>query len=138
MQKFPDTCEPAPHSNRIENHCNSTLMVLFWLHFLALPVWIDVPPKDTFAVVNETVEMECQGRGDPTPTITWKKDDVIINNATSSRYFFPKFTGSLTIMMSQKSDSAKYTCVVTNSFGSKWANATLTVLSKFVVLFSLC
>lgn len=98
-----------------------------------LPVWIDVPPKDTFAVVNETVEMECQGRGDPTPTITWKKDDVIINNATSSRYFFPKFTGSLTIMMSQKSDSAKYTCVVTNSFGSKWANATLTVLIKTVI-----
>ena len=88
-----------------------------------------MPPKNTDAVVNETVELQCQGRGSPTPTITWQKNDLNINFANNPR-FFQKNTGSLQISRSQKSDSGKYTCVATNSLGSKRANATLRVLSK--------
>ena len=98
----------------------------FWW-FVALPVWIDVPPKNTDAIVNETVELQCQGRGSPTPTITWLKNDQNINFANNLR-FFQKNTGSLLISRSQESDSGKYTCVATNSLGSKRANATLRVL----------
>ena len=102
--------------------------------FVALPVWIDIPPKDTFALVNETVELECKGRGDPTPTITWKKNDQPIDFANNRRYF-QKSTGSIQISGSQKSDSGKYTCEATNRVGSKWAKVTLTVLSKSRCLF---
>ena len=69
----------------------------------------------------------------PTPTITWLKNDLNINFANNPR-FFQKSTGSLQISRSQKSDSGKYTCVVTNSLGSKRANATLRVLSFHVKL----
>ena len=96
---------------------------------VALKVWIDVPPKNTDAVVNETVELQCQGRGDPTPTIRWQKNGQDINFANNPRYF-QKHTGSLQISTSQKSDSGKYVCVATNSQGSVRANATLRVLSK--------
>ncbi|XP_020611355.1 protein sidekick-2-like isoform X2 [Orbicella faveolata] len=102
------------------------------LNVKTLPVWIDVPPKNTDAIVNETVELQCQGRGSPTPTITWQKNDQNINFASNPR-FFQKNTGSLQISRSQKSDSGKYTCVATNSLGSKRANATLRVLIKTVI-----
>ena len=88
-----------------------------------------MPPKNTDAIENETVELQCQGRGSPTPTITWRKNDKDINFANNPR-FFQKITGPLQISRSQKSDSGKYTCVVTNSLGSKRANATLRVLSN--------
>ncbi|KAJ7340259.1 Protein sidekick-2 [Desmophyllum pertusum] len=97
-----------------------------------LPVWIDIPPKNTDAVVNETVELECKGRGDPTPSITWQKNDLNIDFSQNPRYY-QKNTGSLQISTSQKSDSGKYTCVATNSAGSKRANATLRVLIKTVI-----
>ena len=83
--------------------------------------------------MNETVELQCQGQGSPTPTITWLKNDLNINFANNPR-FFQKSTGSLQISRSQKSDSGKYTCVATNSLGSKRANATLRVLSFHVKL----
>lgn len=98
-----------------------------------LPVWIDVPPKNTDAVVNDTVELECVGRGNPSPTITWQKNDQNINFANNPRYF-QKSSGSLQISRSQKSDSGKYTCIATNSIGSKRANASLRVLIKTVIV----
>ena len=107
-------------------------MLYVLLLFVALPVWIDIPPKNTDAVVNETVELECKGRGDPTPSITWQKNDLNIDFSQNPRYY-QKNTGSLQISTSQKSDSGKYTCVATNSAGSKRANATLRVLSKYNV-----
>lgn len=106
------------------------LIFLNALYFAELPVWIDVPPKNTDAVVNDTVELECVGRGNPSPTITWQKNDQNINFANNPRYF-QKSSGSLQISRSQKSDSGKYTCIATNSIGSKRANASLRVLSKF-------
>ena len=99
-------------------------------------MWIDIPPKDTNALVNETVELECKGRGNPTPTITWKKDGQPINFASNPRYLLQS-TGSLRISRAQKSDSGKYTCVATNRVGSKLANATLRVLSKFNIYMDL-
>ena len=96
-------------------------------------MWIDIPPKDTTALVNETVELECKGRGNPAPTISWKKNDIAINFANNRRYL-QMSTGSLRISLSQKSDTGKYTCVATNSAGYRWANATLSVLSKFFML----
>lgn len=90
-----------------------------------------MPPKNTDAIVNETVELQCQGQGSPTPTITWLKNDQNINFANNPR-FFQKISGSLQISRSQKSDSGKYTCVATNSEGSTRANATLRVLSKLL------
>lgn len=105
-------------------------MCVFLYKNAALKLWIDVPPKNTDAVVNETVELQCQGRGDPAPTITWQKNDQNIDFANNPRYF-KKDTGSLQITTSQKSDSGKYLCVATNSQGSVRANATLRVLSEF-------
>ena len=104
-------------------------MLRLYKKTVALKVWIDVPPKNTDAVVNETVELQCQGRGDPTPTIRWQKNGQDINFANNPRYF-QKDTGSLQISTSQKSDSGKYVCVATNTQGSVRANATLRVLSK--------
>lgn len=90
-----------------------------------------MPPKNTDAILNETVELQCQGQGSPTPTITWLKNDQNINFANNPR-FFQKNSGSLQISRSQKSDNGKYTCVATNSEGSTRANATLRVFSKLL------
>ena len=92
-------------------------------------MWIDIPPKDTVALINETVELECKGRGDPEPTITWSKDGQVIDVSKSARHTI-KSSGSLWISKSQKSDSGEYSCEAANNVAKKTAKATLRVLSK--------
>ena len=105
------------------------IMIMTMIMLFFLLVWIDVPPQDNVALVGETAELECKSRGVPTPVIMWKKNYQPIHFPSNPRYA-QKSTGSLQISRSQKGDSGKYTCVVTNSVGSKSANATLTVWSK--------
>ena len=41
-------------------------------------------PEDTFVARNDPATLRCQAEGDPDPKITWWKDGVIVETATSN------------------------------------------------------
>ena len=93
-------------------------------------MWIDEPPKDVIALINETAELRCVAKGDPQPTVTWKKDGSALDISNSR--FHPKSSGTLQISNAKKSDSGRYVCIASNVHGKQNESATLRVLSKYV------
>lgn len=67
------------------------------------------------ALLNNLINLECETKGIPVPTITWYKEGrPIISNPQALYVDRGQF---LQIPRAQMSDSAKYTCHVTNAAG---------------------
>uniref|UniRef100_A0A8C3GM35 Hemicentin 1 n=1 Tax=Cairina moschata TaxID=8855 RepID=A0A8C3GM35_CAIMO len=84
---------------------------------------IHVPPSikggnittEVSALLNNLINLECETKGIPVPTITWYKEGrPIISNPQALYVDRGQF---LQIPRAQMSDSAKYTCHVTNAAG---------------------
>uniref|UniRef100_A0A8B9SME3 Hemicentin 1 n=1 Tax=Anas platyrhynchos TaxID=8839 RepID=A0A8B9SME3_ANAPL len=84
---------------------------------------IHVPPSikggnsttEVSALLNNLINLECETKGIPVPTITWYKEGrPIISNPQALYVDRGQF---LQIPRAQVSDSAKYTCHVTNAAG---------------------
>ncbi|XP_069890339.1 hemicentin-1 [Dipodomys merriami] len=68
------------------------------------------------ALINSVIKLECEARGLPVPVITWYKDgQMIISNSQALYVDKGQF---LHIPQAQVSDSATYTCHVTNVAGT--------------------
>ncbi|KAL1775484.1 hemicentin-1 isoform X4 [Sigmodon hispidus] len=68
------------------------------------------------ALLNSIVKLECETRGLPIPTITWYKDGQVVISSSQSLYIDKgQF---LQIPRAQVSDSATYTCHVSNVVGT--------------------
>ena len=77
----------------------------------------------------DPVTLNCETFGDPTPIVTWKKDDVIMD-FTDTGYAVIG-TGSLVIDSAVLSDDGIYSCISTNDAGSSFRDFSLTVQCKF-------
>ncbi|KAM4905741.1 roundabout homolog 1 isoform 4-T4 [Sylvia borin] len=88
-------------------------------------------PSNLAVTVDDSAEFKCEARGDPVPTVRWRKDDGELPKA---RYEI-RDDHTLKIRKVAAGDMGSYTCVAENMVGKAEASATLTVQEppQFVV-----
>ncbi|XP_036382492.1 hemicentin-1 [Megalops cyprinoides] len=87
----------------------------FTVHVL-LPPLIKAGPSVVTAHVNQAAVMPCEAEGTPTPSVTWRKDGILL--VTDNGRFTMLAEGSLRIGSVQVSDSGRYYCAASNPAGS--------------------
>uniref|UniRef100_A0A3B3D0N3 Roundabout, axon guidance receptor, homolog 1 (Drosophila) n=1 Tax=Oryzias melastigma TaxID=30732 RepID=A0A3B3D0N3_ORYME len=80
-------------------------------------------PGSQVVLVDQSVEFRCEARGDPVPTVRWRKDD---GELPKGRYEIRE-DHTLKIRRLTSADVGSYTCVAENMMGKAEASATLTV-----------
>uniref|UniRef100_A0A3P8NGC6 Roundabout, axon guidance receptor, homolog 1 (Drosophila) n=1 Tax=Astatotilapia calliptera TaxID=8154 RepID=A0A3P8NGC6_ASTCA len=80
-------------------------------------------PSSQVVLVDQSVEFRCEARGDPVPTVRWRKDD---GDLPKGRYEIRE-DHTLKIRRLVSADVGSYTCVAENMVGKAEASATLTV-----------
>ncbi|XP_030902779.1 roundabout homolog 1 isoform X3 [Melopsittacus undulatus] len=80
-------------------------------------------PSNLAVTVDDSAEFKCEARGDPVPTVRWRKDDGELPKA---RYEI-RDDHTLKIRKVMAGDMGSYTCVAENMVGKAEASATLTV-----------
>ncbi|XP_070606360.1 roundabout homolog 1 isoform X2 [Erythrolamprus reginae] len=80
-------------------------------------------PSNLAVTVEDSAEFNCEARGDPVPTVRWRKDD---GELPKSRYEI-RDDHTLKIRKVMAGDMGSYTCVAENMVGKAEASATLTV-----------
>ncbi|XP_013147395.1 PREDICTED: muscle M-line assembly protein unc-89-like isoform X2 [Papilio polytes] len=75
--------------------------------------------RDKYHLAENELVLECRIRGQPLPTITWLKDDRLINITDRYQaYYLADGVCRLTISNPSSEDSGKYTCKAENSMWS--------------------
>uniref|UniRef100_A0A3Q3K0T7 Roundabout, axon guidance receptor, homolog 1 (Drosophila) n=1 Tax=Monopterus albus TaxID=43700 RepID=A0A3Q3K0T7_MONAL len=80
-------------------------------------------PGSQVVLVDQSVEFRCEARGDPVPTVRWRKDD---GDLPKGRYEIRE-DHTLKIRRLTSADVGSYTCVAENMVGKAEASGTLTV-----------
>nr|XP_047936814.1 roundabout homolog 1 isoform X8 [Anser cygnoides] len=80
-------------------------------------------PSNLAVTVDDSAEFKCEARGDPVPTVRWRKDDGELPKA---RYEI-RDDHTLKIRKVMAGDMGSYTCIAENMVGKAEASATLTV-----------
>ncbi|XP_008307323.1 roundabout homolog 1 isoform X1 [Cynoglossus semilaevis] len=80
-------------------------------------------PGSQVLLVDQSVEFRCEARGDPVPTVRWRKDD---GELPKGRYEIRE-DHTLKIRRLISADVGSYTCVAENLVGKAEASAMLTV-----------
>ncbi|KAJ7320460.1 hypothetical protein JRQ81_019971 [Phrynocephalus forsythii] len=80
-------------------------------------------PSNLAVTVDDSAEFSCEARGDPVPTVRWRKDD---GELPKGRYEI-RDDHTLKIRKVMAGDMGSYTCVAENMVGKAEASATLTV-----------
>lgn len=94
------------------------------------PPTLDPGPTDVIVLYGQTALLECESRGDPPPTVLWKKDGVILDVDDPERGYFMSPRGSLTINSATLKDGGRYSCTATNPAGEMSRDISLTVHGK--------
>ncbi|XP_031756795.1 receptor-type tyrosine-protein phosphatase F isoform X15 [Xenopus tropicalis] len=88
---------------------------------------IDMGPQLKVVEKTRTATMLCAASGNPDPEITWFKDFLPVDTASSNgrikqlRSGGTPIRGALQIENSEESDQGKYECVATNSAGTRYS-----------------
>ncbi|XP_071984666.1 receptor-type tyrosine-protein phosphatase F isoform X1 [Engystomops pustulosus] len=88
---------------------------------------IDMGPQLKVVEKTRTATMLCAASGNPDPEISWYKDFLPVDTATSNgrikqlRSGGTPIKGALQIESSEESDQGKYECVATNSAGTRYS-----------------
>ncbi|XP_073524318.1 roundabout homolog 1 isoform X5 [Phyllobates terribilis] len=80
-------------------------------------------PSNMAVTVDDSVEFKCEARGDPVPTVRWRKDD---GDLPKTRYEI-RDDNTLKIRKVIAGDMGSYTCIAENMVGKTEASAVLTV-----------
>ncbi|XP_029372602.1 roundabout homolog 1 isoform X4 [Echeneis naucrates] len=80
-------------------------------------------PGSQVVLVDQSVEFRCEARGDPVPTVRWRKDD---GDLPKGRYEIRE-DHTLKIRRLTSADVGSYTCMAENLVGKAEASAMLTV-----------
>uniref|UniRef100_A0A5F8GSB0 Ig-like domain-containing protein n=1 Tax=Monodelphis domestica TaxID=13616 RepID=A0A5F8GSB0_MONDO len=92
---------------------------------------IDMGPQLKVVEKARTATMLCAAGGNPDPEISWFKDFLPVDPASSNGRIKQLRSGALQIENSEESDQGKYECVATNSAGTRYsAPANLYVRGK--------
>ncbi|XP_064487525.1 cell adhesion molecule Dscam2-like [Ornithodoros turicata] len=79
------------------------------LDIKAPPVWVR-EPEDTSVTAGQSTELQCESKGHPTPTVTWKRIDGTTVTTLSGR--------TIKIASASKAHQATFSCLVTNGVGN--------------------
>ncbi|XP_075176589.1 receptor-type tyrosine-protein phosphatase F isoform X13 [Anomaloglossus baeobatrachus] len=82
---------------------------------------IDMGPQLKVVEKTRTATMLCAASGNPDPEISWYKDFLPVDTATSNGRIKQLRSGALQIENSEESDQGKYECVATNSAGTRYS-----------------
>jgi len=74
--------------------------------------------------IGSSFSIQCEVEGYPTPTVTWYKDDVEVDNRQSSD------PAMLSVNNAQSEDGGTYQCVARNEYGSGQSYVDITVQGK--------
>ncbi|XP_075053178.1 roundabout homolog 1 isoform X4 [Mixophyes fleayi] len=80
-------------------------------------------PSNMAVTVDDSAEFKCEARGDPVPTVRWRKDD---GDLPKTRYEI-RDDHTLKIRKVVAGDMGSYTCIAENMVGKAEASAVLTV-----------
>ncbi len=72
-------------------------------------------PERVTMTRNSPLILRCRVTGIPTPDITWRQNDVSLEPCAQFQQHFDGKT--VTLLVSQITESAEYLCVAKNSFG---------------------
>ncbi|XP_068599564.1 hemicentin-1 [Brachionichthys hirsutus] len=78
-------------------------------------------PREVGVLLNESIQLVCQVRGTPTPSIQWLKDGEVFNytDTWSMGLSISPDGSTLAVTGAQTNDSGKYTCVAANDAGEE-------------------
>ncbi|XP_041416741.1 receptor-type tyrosine-protein phosphatase S isoform X17 [Xenopus laevis] len=83
---------------------------------------IDMGPQLKVVERTRTATMLCAASGNPDPEITWFKDFLPVDPASSNGRIKQLRSGALQIENSEETDQGKYECVATNSAGVRYSS----------------
>ncbi|KAM4773569.1 receptor-type tyrosine-protein phosphatase F isoform 11-T12 [Cyanocitta cristata] len=104
-----------------EINTSAKLTVLEEDHLPAGFPTIDMGPQLKVVEKARTATMLCAASGNPDPEISWFKDFLPVDTATSNGRIKQLRSGALQIENSEESDQGKYECVATNSAGTLYS-----------------
>uniref|UniRef100_A0A665VT70 Hemicentin-1 n=1 Tax=Echeneis naucrates TaxID=173247 RepID=A0A665VT70_ECHNA len=76
-------------------------------------------PTEMGVLLHENIQLVCQVKGSPSPTIQWLKDGKIIHSEEKKGLRISPDGSSLTVIRAHTTDSGKYTCVASNTAGEE-------------------
>ena len=92
---------------------------IFYFAFSDMREEFRATPKDTDAVLEEDVVLECSPpKGHPKPVVKWKKDGDNLDLTSAKRIKIDE-SGNLVIYKAQKKDQGRYQCTAENVASSK-------------------
>ncbi|XP_030914551.1 receptor-type tyrosine-protein phosphatase F isoform X10 [Geospiza fortis] len=104
-----------------EINTSAKLTVLEEDHLPAGFPTIDMGPQLKVVEKARTATMLCAASGNPDPEISWFKDFLPVDTATSNGRIKQLRSGALQIENSEESDQGKYECVASNSAGTRYS-----------------
>ena len=98
--------------------CHRCFVIYVWFSTLGPPS-LTSRPENIYEDIGKTVEIPCQGDGNPKPVAYWKKNDRPL--PTDSRFEI-KEDGTLVIFEMQSHDAGTYECSLENVLGKVSVN----------------
>ena len=92
-------------------------------------------PNQTFAVdAGNTITFLCVASGNPTPSISWNREDTVLNNDSQVTVYEElvtenevTFLQSILELCAEEADAGQYSCFANNTLGNDTASFVLTV-----------
>ncbi|XP_068109656.1 protein turtle homolog A isoform X3 [Hyperolius riggenbachi] len=86
-----------------------------WIHLTvnSPPAFRETPPMSVEVRVGDTLTLTCLAYGNPQPVVSWRRDDVVIENEDKIQVS----NGSLRIMGVQRASAGAYTCHASSEEG---------------------